>query len=972
MSESGIFKAAVKLPPDRRAAYLDQACGSDAELRAEIESLLHAHDATGSFLEDVPPGPDPTENYQPIAERPGTVIGPYKLMEQIGEGGFGLVFVAEQQHPIRRKVALKIIKPGMDTREIIARFEAERQALALMDHANIARVFDAGTTDSGRPYFVMELVRGFPIVDYCDARQLTTRDRLELFLSVCQAVQHAHSKGIIHRDLKPSNILVAPHDGVPVVKVIDFGVAKAIGQQLTDKTIYTRFTQMIGTPLYMSPEQAQINALDVDIRSDVYSLGVLLYELLTGTTPFDRQRLATVSFDEMRRIIKEEEPPTPSSRLRKNEGGRMQDERKPTRRSRRQRSSPLSSFILHPSSFMELDWIVMKALEKDRGRRYQTANGFARDIQRYLADEPVEACPPSAGYRLGKLLKQHWTAAIAASLVLLALLAGVAGTTWGLLRAVKERDAKDAALKAEQRAREDETKAREQAFAALRTMTADVVERKFAQGAVLTEDDRAFLRGVIAQYDAFAAIKEEDADSRAARAEGRFRVGKMRLRLGEFPEAERDFEQALTVREQLAAGFPSRPDFQNDLSQSHLYRGGLLYTLGRVKEAVEEYDEARTILKQLAANFPFRPEFRQDLALSHRRLAVLLRYTGRMKEAEQDFEEALAILKQLAADFPSRTEYRLDLAYCHQNRGNIRWELGRVKEAEQDYDQAVSIAKHLAAEFPAPPDFRHALAMIYSNRGELLRTAGRLKEAEQDFDQAVSIEKQLAADFPAPPDFRQLLAFCHGNRGELLIAMGRLQQAEQDLSQALSLFKQLAADFPAVIGFRKHVAHNENNLGRLFARQRRFAEAFAALDAGIARIKTLLELEANDPFSTTILRGSHAYRGWALVRSGQPSRATTDLRRALELLAQEPAPDPVARFERSLVLALLAGLGGAKNSGVTPAEAAGFADQAVAALHDAIRAGWGMTDYLKEPDFDALRGRDDFKKLVVEFAGKAK
>ena len=257
MSDSGIFKAAVKLSPERRAAFLDQACASDGELRHEIESLLRAHDASGSFLGDLSSQSDATEDFEPIPERAGTVIGPYKLMEQIGQGRMGLVFVAEQQHPVRRKVALKIIKPGMDTRDVIARFEAERQALALMDHPNIAKVFDAGTTDSGRPYFVMELVKGIPIIDYCDQRQLTARERLDLFLAVCQAVQHAHGKGIIHRDLKPSNILVAPHDGVPVVKVIDFGVAKAIGQQLTDKTIYTRFMQMIGTPLYMSPEQGR-------------------------------------------------------------------------------------------------------------------------------------------------------------------------------------------------------------------------------------------------------------------------------------------------------------------------------------------------------------------------------------------------------------------------------------------------------------------------------------------------------------------------------------------------------------------------------------------------------------------------------------------------------------------------------------------------------------------------------------------
>jgi serine/threonine protein kinase len=300
--------------PEQRAAFLDQACRGDAEARARVEQLLAAFDNAGSFMQQ-PVAVAPTSDFAPIQERPGVMIGPYKLMEQIGEGGFGLVFVAEQQQPVRRRVAIKIIKPGMDTRDIVARFEAERQALAMMDHPNIAKVFDAGATDTGRPYFVMELVRGVPITEYCDQQQLPLRERLELFASVCHAIQHAHQKGIIHRDIKPSNVLVTLHDSRPVVKVIDFGVAKAINQQLAQQTVYTRFMQMIGTPLYMSPEQAEMSGLDVDTRSDIYSLGVLLYELLTGSLPIERARLAEAAFDELRRIIREEEPPRPSLRL---------------------------------------------------------------------------------------------------------------------------------------------------------------------------------------------------------------------------------------------------------------------------------------------------------------------------------------------------------------------------------------------------------------------------------------------------------------------------------------------------------------------------------------------------------------------------------------------------------------------------------------------------------------------------------
>jgi WD40 repeat protein/serine/threonine protein kinase len=418
-----ILAVAVEMDSEAgRREFLDQACAGDADLKRRVEELIENHFRAGSFLESPAADLFSTADDR-LSEHSGTVIGPYKLLEQIGEGGFGIVFMAEQQHPVRRKVALKVIKPGMDSKQIIARFEAERQALAMMDHQNIARVLDAGATDSGRPYFIMELVRGIPITQFCDDNRLTLRERLELFLAVCQAVQHAHQKGIIHRDLKPSNVLVTLHDGTPVVKVIDFGIAKALGQQrLTDKTLVTGFAQMIGTPLYMSPEQAEMSGLDADTRTDIYSLGVLLYELLTGTTPFDKHRLKEASYEEIRRIIREEEPAKPSTRM--STLGQAAATVSANRKSEPRRLSQLFRG--------ELDWIVMKALEKDRNRRYDTVSSFAADVQRYLHDEPVQACPPSAVYRFRKFARRNkaalMTTATIASAVTLAL-AGLAVST---------------------------------------------------------------------------------------------------------------------------------------------------------------------------------------------------------------------------------------------------------------------------------------------------------------------------------------------------------------------------------------------------------------------------------------------------------------------------------------------------------------------------------------------------------------
>ena len=483
--EAALFVLALEKPAEKRADFLDGACHGDPALRQRLEALLAAHEAPDESLPkaketsaakatiklDLPDAPD---------EAVGQTLGRYKLMERLGEGGCGVVYVAEQTEPVRRRVALKVIKLGMDTKAVVARFEAERQALAMMDHPNIAKVLDAGTTDLGRPYFVMELVRGIRITEYCDQNQLSTKERLDLFIKVCQAIQHAHQKGIIHRDIKPSNILVTLHDGVPVPKVIDFGIAKATEGRLTDATVYTQLHQFIGTPAYMSPEQAEMSGLDIDTRSDIYSLGVLLYELLAGSTPFDAKELMASGIDQMRKTIREKEPVRPSTRFATLKGEDLTTTAK--------RRSADKSKLMHQLKG-DLDWIVMKCLEKDRTRRYDTATGLAADLNRHLNNEPVVARPPSTAYRVQKAIRRNKISFAAGAVVFGALLLGIIATTW---QAVRATHAKHEALAAQAQAvaaQAEETKQRQQADAA-RANEASL--RQQAETAELTARQKAY------------------------------------------------------------------------------------------------------------------------------------------------------------------------------------------------------------------------------------------------------------------------------------------------------------------------------------------------------------------------------------------------------------------------------------------------------------------------------------------------
>ncbi|HEX4590031.1 MAG TPA: protein kinase, partial [Gemmataceae bacterium] len=911
-----------------------------------------------------------------VAGAVGTQIGPYKLLQLIGEGGMGSVWMAEQQQPVRRKVAVKVIKAGMDSDQFLARFEAERQALALMDHPNIATVLDAGTTDRGRPFFVMELVKGVPITKYCDDARLSPRERLDLFVPVCQAVQHAHQKGIIHRDLKPSNVLVALYDGRPVPKVIDFGVAKATGGRLTEKTLFTEFGAVIGTYEYMAPEQAERNQLDVDTRSDVYSLGVLLYELLTGATPFDRKRLRTAAFDEMLRIIREEEPPKPSTRL----SGSA--ELSSVAAVRRTEPAKLSKLVRG-----DLDWIVMKALEKDRGRRYETANGFARDVQRYLADEPVEAGPPSAAYRLRKLARRYRVALLTAAAFVAVLTAAAVVSAWQAVVATQAKAAAEAA-------RDAEAQQRRRTRAALDDMLSEESLGFLTMQQKLLPQQRAFLGRALKYYQEFAAQAATDEQGQALEAQAQFRVGHIYRSLGQQAEAEDAFRAALALYEKLAAEHAGVPEYCRWLSGCQNNLANLLGQQGRHAEAEAAYRAALAVGERSAAEHPGVAEYRQDVAKSHLNLGVLLSDLGQLLDAEAEYRKALALQERLAAEHPGVPEYRQLLSVSHKNLGTLLYKLRRHVEAEAAYRAALAGGERLAAEYPGMPECKQNLASTHDGLGGLLTDLGRHVEAEAAYRAALAVYEKLAADHPGVPEYRKGLAQSHHNLGRLLRRLGKRSEAEGEYRSALALQEKLSAEFPAIPDYAVRLGGIYCNFGHFMVER---GEPAAALDWFAKGLATLEPVHRAYPRAATaqqLLRNGHGSRADALMRLNRPAEALADLDRALELddgslrtglrlgradaLARTgeaakalAAADELAAagkltadqlYELTCVYALTA-------AKLPPADADRVAARTVATLRQAIAAGFrNIPHLLKDPDLGSLRGRADYAELLWDLA----
>jgi eukaryotic-like serine/threonine-protein kinase len=950
VNEQTIFTEALeRTDPQERDAFLDQACQGDPALRQRINRLLAQHLHAGRFLE-APPVATDTMDQPGGTEYPGTRIGPYKLIEQIGEGGMGTVWMAEQKEPVKRLVALKLIKPGMDSRQVIARFEAERQALALMDHVNIARVLDAGTTSSGRPYFVMDLVRGVPITRYCDEHRLTPRQRLELFIPVCQAVQHAHQKGIIHRDLKPTNVLVALYDGKPVSKIIDFGVAKATGQSLTEKTLVTGFGNIVGTLEYMSPEQAEINQLDIDTRSDIYSLGVLLYELLTGSPPFSRRELEQAGMLEMLRVIREQEPSKPSTKLSTAEG-------LPALAANRGTEPAKLARLVRG----ELDWIVMKSLEKDRNRRYETANGFAADLQRYLDDEPVQACSPSALYRLRKFARRNRAVLTSVVVVMAALTVGAAVASWQAIRATKAQTLAQQRLESEKKAREEAIANLQKAREAVDQMLTRVAEEKLLDVPQMEPLRKALLEDALKFYEYFLQQRSTDPEIRLETGNARRRVADIYWHLGQYSEAEKEYHRSIALLNELQAEGPLWIQAHEGLAMAYSRLGFLLISPWmRFEGAEKAYREAIALWQELAVERPEHTDYQHQLADCLQRLGNVLRGRQQYPSAEEMLRRALSIHESLVAGSPGEHRYQHNLAINHFFLGYLFCEpsVRRWDDAILEHRQALRIQEQLVADAPLRADYRHFLGEVNWALGNAHAAQGNMSEAEPAYLCGIDLWKKLRIEFPNVPVYVKYLAYSYDSLGQAQVSVGRTEESIASYTNAIELksddwrawhhrgcayskleeWDKAVTDFTKVIELRPDFGDAWHGRGRAHA-------ALGRWDNALADQNKAQELVPE--------------RWWTWWRRAQAHRALkkwelaiSDCAKAIEL--------------------------GATDADVWLAKAAAHArldqpDQAIAELKQAIAKGFQNAQQLRrDDDLAALREREDFQKLISNLEAEKK
>jgi serine/threonine protein kinase/tetratricopeptide (TPR) repeat protein len=929
MNEESIFLEALRHEaPEERAAFLARACAGDEALRRSVELLLEAHARAGDFLKAPPPEGGRTVE-KSFAERPGTQVGPYKLLEAIGEGGMGTVWMAQQQEPVRRLVAVKVLKPGMDSDQVIARFEAERQALALMDHPSIAKVLDGGTTEAGRPYFVMELVKGVAITQFCDEHRLGPRQRLELMAGVCQAVQHAHQKGVIHRDLKPSNVLVALYDDRPVPKVIDFGVAKATGPQLTERTLFTGFGAVVGTLEYMSPEQAGFNQLDVDTRSDVYSLGVLLYELLTGSTPLERRRCQGSVLDVLR-AVREEEPPRPSARLSTTE------ELPAIAASRGLEPKKLCGLVRG-----ELDWIVMKALEKDRNRRYESAGAFAADVHRYLHDEPVFACPPSAAYRFRKLARRHKVALGSAGLVAAALLLGTVVSCFFAWRAGES--ARQARQEQERTAAEKE-RARKNLHGALEALGVllEVDREQLAHEPHLEHVRAELMTKALAYFEKFLRDNADDPAMRREAGVAYRWAGDLHEHLGRYARAEEAYGQGVALLEQLADDSPGDPTARQALAHCLYNRSLLLERLGRLQEAERDVRRAAGLQEQLIAERPDRPDYRHDLAQTVNVLGLILKRSGRYDEAEKAYRRSLVLAERL----PAEAKYQKSRVAHLDNLATLLKHTGRIDEAEKAYRESVRVAEQVLRRSPQDRAYRGSVAASRHNLGYLLKETGRPKEAEEELTLALKYSRQVLDDFPGVPRYRFQVANNQNSLASLWWKTARAAEAERLFAEASGLLRKLADEYPKAPGYAHTLGGTLHNLGVLLQKRNEHARARAAFEEAVACAEKALALSPRHPDYREMLGNHYLHLATALDETKAPAaEVERAFRRAADHSKKLAADFPSVPDHQARVGAVLNNWGGWLRVHGRHEEARTLLKEAIAWQEKAIAANPKSTRY---------------------------